>query len=583
MTASLTPSSTHWQPLPPPSPESLNLLLAQPALHPVVARIAARRIASEEEVKRWFKAYGGDLGEPFALHDLAAAIDRLLLAISSHDEVLVFGDYDTDGITGTALMVQGLTRCGAKVTHFIPDRETEGYGLTPAAMTRALEMHPQTKLLVTVDCGITSVAEVATLAERAIDVIITDHHLPVGQLPSALAIVNPRLGAPEGAECLCGCAVAFTVIHALYERLGLGGYKNFLDLVAVATIADVMPLTGENRALVQKGLYILNHLTAGNPGLTALVKAQGGGSTAFTAEDVAFRLVPCINAASRVGDWALAYNLVTSALPTSSSATTGTPVSCEVAAKALVEANEKRRKIEAALRAKIDAMGLKPAGNLMIAFGSQEEGFHPGVLGIVAARLAEQHHLPAVVCCVKPDGSASGSMRSMGAWHAVQALETIADLCEHFGGHAAAAGFALKPNTFEAFRARLPEAFCATESAPEVVTYDEDLETPIDEHLYHSLTLLEPYGTGNPRPRFVKQLMLSNKRTIGKEGSHVQLEFYDTTTPDVPPLRAIWFGAAKRTQTWELGTRVRLLFTLNRDRLSPDRPTLNIIDAFPIP
>lgn len=574
---------THWQAAPAPSQEILEAVCQLSRVHPVVARIAARRMASAGEAARWLHPFGDALPPPLALHHLELAVERLQQALEKREELVIFGDYDTDGLTATALMEQALSEVGAEVTHFIPNRETEGYGLTAAAMKRCLREHPSVRVLVTVDCGITSVAEVAELMQGGIEVIVTDHHVPSEQLPAAVAVVNPRLGAPEGAEALCGCATAFTVIHALYTRLGRNTYKKYLDLVAVATVADVMPLTGENRALVKKGLHILSREGCGNPGLKALAKLQHVELSKVTAEDLAFRLVPCINAASRIGDWQRAYELLTCAAPAGKGVfSPAVQQRCEKAARSLDAANKERREIETRLRQKVEIAGVPPGSKVIIAAGRAQEGFLSGVLGIVAARLVEQHHLPAVVCCRKDDGRVCGSMRSKGAWHAVKALETVADLCEHFGGHAAAAGFTLRPGTFEAFCNRLPLAFAACDATPDVLAYEEDLASPIDLELWAGLQVLEPCGTGNPKPRFAKIFTLLAHRVIGKDKTHLSLKLRETHTAAAPELEAIWFGGAHRAESWQEGMRLRVLFSLSEDRLQSGRLKLNIVDAFPI-
>lgn len=591
-----------WKPKPLPPTEIVEAILSTQRLHPVIARVAARRIASKDEVKTWFNALREPLCDPFAVNDVAVAVKRIREAIQSSQPITIFGDYDTDGITATTLMVQVLTQLGAVVKPFIPDRETEGYGLTPQALERCLQQAPVPALLITVDCGISSVAEVADLNARGIDVIVTDHHVLPEVLPPALAIVNPRIKAPKGAEGMCGCATAFTLLRALLADLGITdapNYRAYLGLVAVATIADVMSLVGENRSLVAKGLWILADEMRGNPGLAALMLAQkvapGHWQNQMTVssknlgesvnvETVSFGMVPCINAASRIGHCDWAYDLL-NVYPSvmKDKVTLAKTETCQRAAQQLIEANKKRREIEQRLRTTIEAQQLQPCGNLVIAAGSREEGFEPGVLGIVAARLSDRYHLPAVVCCVKPDGSASGSMRSRGAWRAVEMLDTIADLCEHYGGHDAAAGFALKSGTFEAFRERLPKAFEASVQTAEVLEYEEDLVDPIDSCFCYDMERLEPFGMDNPRPRFAKHFILRSWSAIGSDKTHLRLSLKDPSEAVSGYYDAVWFGAAHRAQHWTPGQHIRFIFTLSRDKLRPTEWKLSIEDAIPIP
>ena len=598
MSASSTPPSIHWQAAPTPPQAVFETILATQKIHPAVARIAARRIASVDEVPTWFNALREPLCDPLAVHDVGIAAQRIRQAIERQEPITVFGDYDTDGITATTLMTQLLKQCGARVEGFIPDRETEGYGLTPKAIERCLAEKGKPGLLITVDCGISSVAEVADLNARGIEVIVTDHHVVPEVLPPALAVVNPRICAPKGAEGMCGCATAFTLIREVVKDFEGINYRAYLDLVAVATIADVMNLSGENRSLVTKGLWILADAKCGNPGLAALAKVQKldlrhARTQSLTGlslpplppvDTIAFGLVPCINAASRIGHYELAYDLLNVEPSRMDSKTEhAATTDCSCAAMALVEANKERRLIEQHLREVVESKRLEPHGNLVIAAGTREEGFESGVLGIVAARLSDAYHLPAVVCCIKPDGSVHGSMRSKGSWHAVQALDTIADLCEHYGGHAAAAGFSLKQGTFEAFCERLPKAFESAGDAVDVKVYEEDLAEPISELFCKDLERLEPFGAGNPRPCFAKHFILKNWVKIGADKTHLRLQLGSVSESDRTTYEALWFGAAHRAVSWQPGMRLRLFFTVARDKLRMGEWKLSVEDAIPVP
>ena len=313
-------STTRWHAAPEPNAETLAAIHAQYNLHPAIARIAARRIASIDDITDWFSPLVAPFCDPMQFTGMQETVTALHRALTERRHIVIFGDYDTDGITATTLLTQALKQCDAQVNAFIPDRETEGYGLTTAAINRCLTEYPDTEVLITVDCGISCVEEVADLQRRGIEVIITDHHLPPETLPRAQAILNPRLGAPKGAEIICGCATAYVLVRALYDRLAQTSgrsyyHKHYLDLVAVATIADVMPLTGENRSLVTKGLYILGASQHGNPGLHALAESQGLKFETLTAEQIAFKLVPCINAASRIGECNCARDLLAFSSP----------------------------------------------------------------------------------------------------------------------------------------------------------------------------------------------------------------------------------------------------------------------------
>ncbi len=589
MTVAESPITPPWQAAPAPNSALLEAVYQEAIhahlnLHPAVARIAARRISSVAEIETWLNPLRAPFCDPTQIHDVDLAVTRLRHAIQAHQSILVFGDYDTDGITATALMTQALRQCGARVTSFIPDREREGYGLTPAAIERCLNENAKPDLLVTVDCGISCVDEVASLNQLGIEVIITDHHVPPEQLPPAYAIVNPRLGAPKGAENMCGCATAHALIRALAVHFPACDHRLFLDLVAIATIADVMSLTGENRSLVTKGLSILSKYQNGNPGLHALAEVHNLKFAELTAEQLAFKLIPCINAASRIGNCACACTLINLSPPAKwSTQSDALKQACRQAANELKAANQERREIEAYLRNVIDNQALPQFKNLIFAAGTRDEGFHPGVLGIVAARLSEQSGVPAVVCCIQADGSGCGSIRSRGGWHAVKALDTVSDLLAHYGGHAAASGFSLKPGAFKAFRERFPKAFEEGQVEAEPITYDESLDCVIDEGLLDSLDLLEPFGNGNPKPVFAKTFILNTHRNIGADKTHLDLTLRDPARQGSGFTRAVWFGAAHRASTWQSGMRLRLLFTISRDTYHPNVPSLHLIDALPLP
>ena len=579
-------TSTHWHAAPEPNAEILAAIHAHCNLHPAIARIAARRIPTVDDIEHWFAPLTAPLCDPMQFKGMQETVTALHRALTERRHIVVFGDYDTDGITATTLLTQALKQCDALVNAFIPDRETEGYGLTTAAINRCWTEYPNTELLITVDCGISCVEEVEDLQQRGITVIITDHHLPPEILPRAQAILNPRLGAPKGAGMICGCTTAYMLVRALYARLTQAtgktyNHKHYLDLVAVATIADVMPLTGENRSLVTKGLYILGASQHGNPGLHALAESQGIKFEALSVEQIAFKLVPCINAASRIGECNCARDLLAFSPPAKWITLPEKMMSnCRFLARELKAKNQERREIENHLRDVIEKKRVCPCGNLVLAAGTPEEGFHPGVLGIVAARLSEQFKVPAVVCSIKPDGSGSGSVRARGIWNAVHALDTVRDLLAHYGGHTAAAGFSLIPGTFEAFQTRFPKAFEGSQPKAETLFYDEALHGIIDSDLLTSLERLEPFGNDNPKPIFSKTFILNTFRTIGADKSHLDLSLRDPVQTDTFT-RAVWFGAAERAKTWLPGMRFRLFFTISRDTFHPERPTLQLLDALP--
>ncbi len=553
-------ASPVWQPEPLPDAALVATLALEAGLSPEVATLVARRTGSLEAARRWLTPTRTPLCDPFALGGMRAAVARIRRAIEQHEPITVFGDYDTDGITATALLTQALQRLGAIVKPFFPDRATEGYGLTPSAVARCLTFAPRPALMITVDCGITGATEVAWLAEQGVEVVITDHHTPPETLPNAVAIVNPRLSAPPEAAGMCGCATAFTLVRALAEE-GLDAHpEDFLDLVAVATVADVMELTAENRALVAQGLCRLG-VPGSNAGLCALLKGlRMAPGELLTAERVGFGLVPCINAAGRLGYLRDAWALI--------------GLGREPYAKVLQAANDERRTLERALAGTLFKC-LPDEANHALVFGG--EAYHPGVIGIVAARLMERAGVPVAVICRTADGGGHGSMRACGGWHAVEALDRVRDLLGHYGGHAAAAGFTLLPGTYETFCERFPKAFTGSrQEAP--LRYDLDLShRPITLSFCRELACLEPCGHGNPRPIFRKGFTLERFRLVGADGTHVSLSLL----PDDGgvPLKAIWFGAAEQVHHWHPGLRFHARFTLEIDTFRTPRPALRLLDV----
>ncbi len=534
-------------------------------LSPIIAEIMARRVGSVERARDWLYPLEAQLSNPFDLPEMERAVERIRLALQRNEPITVYGDYDTDGITATVTMVRGLQALGAScVKPFFPRRDGEGYGLSEAAINRCLgESGHAPKLLITVDCGITSVEEVRLLTDRGIDVIVTDHHTLPPELPEAIARINPkRLPEEHPAADLCGCATAFMVLRALSTVCPEFDPSAYIDLAAVASIADVMDLRGDNRTLVARGLRHLASSRA-NRGLQALAMFQKL-PTEPTAEQVAFGLVPCINAAGRLGGDYLkeAYRLL--------------GFERREAAGHLVEANKRRREIERALHDTILAMQPTQAegGHVVIVGG---EDFDAGVIGIVAARLMERMGVPVAIIRREADGSAHGSMRSCGAWHAVEALDTVKDLLAHYGGHAQAAGFAILPGAYDDFVKRFPLAF-ASPPTEQPSIYDCDLAYhPITLAFCQELSRLEPFGHANPKPIFRKGFTLLGLRPCGETRVHVLLDL--KPDDEGAPLRAIWFNGAERAQHWQVGSRIQAYFTLSIDTFRQPAPRLCIEDA----
>lgn len=507
------------------SEDSANLA----SLHPLLRRIyAARNIESPQELSR-------ELQELLPFHDLLgieAAVKRLFLAIKTQEQILILGDFDADGATSTALAVAALRAMGAQnVSYLVPNRFAYGYGLTPEIVDVAREKNPQ--LIVTVDNGIASNAGVAHANNLGIDVLITDHHLAGLALPNACAIVNPNQPNDNFAsKCLAGVGVIFYVMLALraylksqnwFEESGIQcpNMSEFLDLVALGTIADVVPLDKNNRILVHQGL---RRIRAGHmrPGINALLQVSGREAAKIKAQDLGFAMGPRLNAAGRLDDMSLGIACLLE---------DDLEKALEIAHQ-LDDLNKKRRVIENAMQNEaftfLDDLHFKNE-NLPAGICLYQEDWHQGVVGLVASRVKEKTNRPAIAFARANDGSIKGSARSIPGLHIRDVLEAIAgkypDLITKFGGHAMAAGMSLPPEQFEKFK----EAFA---QEVQLRVNPEDLEGKIiSDGELHSIDLrldiaeliqnAGPWGQGFPEPLFDGRFTIISQRIVGQK--HLKL------------------------------------------------------------
>ncbi len=490
------------------------------------------------------------LGHPFEFPGARAAAERLWAAVREGREIVVFGDFDADGVAAAAVLATALRHIGGAVEVFLPVREPEGYGLTFAALERCLrERGHAPGLLVTVDCGIGSVAEVAHLRTLGIEVLITDHHEPGTELPEAEVIVNPRLGSSKGTENLCGAGVAFKVAHALvevgkaegwYQGSGLCG--ELLTPVGLATVTDVVPLTGENRLFVSSALKHWGRFAG--EGLRALL-SRAASQTVDTLEAYTFGFIlgPRINAAGRMDSAMVAYELLT---------TKDRDRAAELAAK-LEGFNGKRKGVEeriiAAARRQcgLDAAeGTFEAAAVVVGSDGQhagEAGWHPGVIGIVAARLSDAAGRPAAVVAFDADGAGRGSVRAGEGYHALEALAAAGETLAGFGGHARAAGFHVKSGAFAQFKQLFCDACAAQAVAGGVgrkLTVDGWLEPEqVALELFQEQQRLAPFGMGNPAPRWgLRGVTVERAQPVGASGEHLQLTF---KLGHGDSIRGVWF------------------------------------------
>ena len=518
-------------------------LAVEIGVDPLAARVlVARGVLEPHDAARFLSHELTDLPDPFRMKGMSAAVERLARAVVEREKITLYGDYDVDGVCSTALLSLFLDSVGASPETYIPHRIDEGYGLNLRAVERI--GREGSRLLVSLDCGITSVPEVARARDLGMDVVIVDHHTVPDTLPPAIAVLNPHQpGCEYPTKALCAAGVAFNLVMALrrslrtlgwFERRPEPALKPLLDLVALATVCDVVPLTGANRILVQHGLESLRR--ADRPGVRALKEIAGlAPEAAVSAGQVGFRLGPRINAAGRLDDASAGLMLLR---------TRSLAEARELATK-LDAANTERQQIErrmlvAATEQAEERMGAR--GLVLWA-----EGWHPGVVGIVAARIVERFHKPTLVIGVQA-GVGKGSARSIEGFHLVDALQECAEHLTRFGGHRHAAGVTLDAErlvdfrrAFEAVAARrLREEDMEPRCRVDAVIAPEELT----ERAVGALAALGPFGAGNPEPTFVAESLRAEARLVAaKNGGVAHLKL---VLADAPALDTIGWGLGPR-------------------------------------
>lgn len=499
----------------------------------LAALLISRGCENEVLARRFLQPSSDQLHDPHLMLGMNETVSRLLQAVDGEERILVYGDYDVDGTTGTALLLRALNLLGARTGYHVPHRFTEGYGIQQAALERAVA--EGYKLAISVDCGIRAHEPLYWAMDHGLDVIITDHHLPdEGEgVPPAFAVLNPnQAGCNYPDKNLAGVGVAFKLVDALFRRRGRESQIGaFLKVVAIGTVADVAKLTGENRAIVALGLRDLPKAT--NPGLRALMEVAGCDGASMTAYDIGFRLGPRINAAGRMD----AARAVVELLGTTNKD------EAQRLAQHLNDRNHERKQVqqqivELAIR-ELEGGESDPANDFVAVIAG--EGWHRGVIGIAASKIAERINRPCVVLSIE-GGVAHGSARSIEPYHLLNGLTSCSDLFEKFGGHSHAAGITIKPDRIPEFRRRLNEhaAACLTpEDLQPCVQIDAELPTEeITFELIRELNLLEPFGAGNARPTFLARnlCILTEPRLIGQR--HVKM---NVAGPNKRPFETIWW------------------------------------------
>ncbi|MDY6906304.1 MAG: single-stranded-DNA-specific exonuclease RecJ [Thermodesulfobacteriota bacterium] len=489
-----------------PDPGTVHQISRSLRCTPFTAKILVNRgITDTRQAQTFLNATLGDIAPPSIIKDMTVAVERIAKALADGEKILVFGDYDADGITATALMQTFFQATGADIEVYIPHRIMEGYGLKPFHITD-LAIKKGVNLIITVDCGSSSHQAAESCRQAGIDLIITDHHQMPDPAPDATAIINPsRPDCPSGLTALSGVGVAFYLIIALRTHLRDQGFwrdtpepnlKQYCDLVTIGTIADIVPLTGENRIFVKAGMAMINNICA--PGIQAIIKAARIKRKPLTAEDVAFAIAPRLNAPGRIDHARTALELLTA----SDTDQTGSM------ARTLDKLNTKRRLIEEEISDEIQQMvgSDSTLRHNKAALVLAHRKWHQGVIGIAAARAAKRFQMPVALITVNKDISV-GSARSIPGINLYAAFSECADLLEAYGGHAQAAGFKIKTHNIDRFDRQFNYIInrqMHPDITKRVLNIDAELTfNDISEQLLDELEMLQPFGESHPEPLFI--------------------------------------------------------------------------------
>lgn len=533
-------------------------------ISPLAARVLVHRgLADPAAARRFLRPEFDHLHDPLTLRDMPAAIDRLARAIRDRERILIYGDYDVDGTTSVVLLTKAIELAGGAASYHVPHRLKDGYGMRSEVIEAAAAQG--VKLIVSVDTGIRAAEVVQRARDLAIDVIVTDHHLPDSDLPPALAVLNPnRRDCAYAEKNLCGAGVAFKLIQALLPAMGWPAEKirrvseSFLKIAAIATVADVVPLTGENRVIVALGLRGLSDVR--NPGLRALLDVAGFGNGAAppSARQVAFQIAPRMNAAGRMDTARAVVELFL----------TNDAARARDLARQLHDQNTERQQVEAETRDMCDQIEVAEHECALVYYA---ENWHRGVLGIVASRLVERLHRPVFVLSRNPeDGLAQGSGRSIPAFHLLRALESMPDLFVRFGGHEHAAGVTLDTARVAEFRERF-NAYAAALLSPEDYLRRVDIDAVVElreisERAIGEIFGLAPFGHGNPAPLFAALNVEVAGHTVWKE-KHLKVM---VRQPGRTLSLKSW-NFAERARDLAPGARIDIAFNLEEDAYSAAR------------
>ncbi len=531
--------------------------------HPLARALTLRGIESLETAKDFFRSSTDGLHDPFLMVDMDLAVARILEALKKSERIVVYGDYDVDGTTSTALLTHYLGELGADVHFFIPDRFKHGYGLSELGLQDAKATGAT--LVIALDCGVTSVHEALYARTLGMELIVCDHHTPGLELPDAVAVLDAkRSDCPYPFKELCGCAVTLKLAQAVQASLGKNPQDlyQYLDLVAIATASDVVSLTGENRILLRAGIEKLK--TSPRIGLKMLAEQAAVRLSDCDTRAIVFGLGPRINAAGRLGDATRAVTLMLSE----------TELEATARARQLERLNEERRALDRQTQEEAFKMA-----DLLLAKGQRHTvvlhhpDWHLGVIGIVASRLVDRHFRPAIMLA-NSGNVVKGSARSINGINIHQALQSCSDLLEEFGGHDYAAGVTLLPENVEAFKERFDQAVAGAvtpDILEPVVEVDSTMDlSTLDNRFWAVLKQFEPFGADNPEPIFWSSRLevVGPVATVGRDRSHLKFSVRQHTAGG-PVRDVIGFGLGKHldkvSESQERGKSLELLFTIQEN------------------
>ena len=522
--------------------------------------LVVRGIQTAEEARAFVRPSLDKLHDPFIMKDMDKAVERLHQAIVQREKILIYGDYDVDGTTAVAVMyrfLSGIENRETEIDYYIPDRYTEGYGVSTQGIDYAVQQG--CRLIITLDCGIKAVDKIAYAVEKGIDVIVCDHHTPGDELPAATAVLNmKRNDCPYPYKDLSGCGVGFKLVQAYTQRYELP-FENLiplLQLLAMSIASDIVPITGENRILAHFGIRQLN--VQPFVGLSAIMSVAGIEAKKLTINDLVYKIGPRINACGRMKSGRAAVELLL----------TDNPTFARQQAEEVNQHNEDRRDCDTeTTREALEQLKEDPTFSTRCSTIVYAPHWHKGVVGIVASRLTETYYRPTIVLTASENGIISGSARSVGGFDIYAAIDSCNDLLTNFGGHKFAAGLSMHINNLPEFKERF-EAYVASHIQPNQLQPTLDIEAElqlgdITKSFYNVLRHLEPFGPGNPRPLFISRRLINHRdtRTVGKQCEHLRLDVTDRTNA----ITGIAFGRADMAEYIQNGHSVDVCYELNEN------------------